>query len=190
MNRRDAEDLFPGLGEKEGELLPAIAREALDAYFEGRPPRRESWGALKDIRAGAFVTLEKGGRLRGCIGRMESRDSLPETVSRMALAAALEDPRFPPLAAEEMRGLCLEVTVLGPLMPLSGPGGLRIGEDGVLIAYKGRTGVLLPQVAVDYGWDAETFVNQVCRKAGLPEGAWMEPGAALYSFFGKVFSSG
>ena len=127
--------------------------------------------------------------LKGCIGRMESRESLAQTVAQMALAAALVDPRFPPVTKEELPHIEIEVTVLGPLVPIRGPEDFRIGKDGLFIVALGRSGVLLPQVAVENGWDSLAFLGHVCRKAGLDEGAWEHPHARLCAFAGKVFSS-
>jgi len=140
-----------------------------------------------NIMCGAFVTLHRHGQLRGCIGRMYSPAPLADTVAEMARAAAFEDPRFPPVNASELADLEIEITLLSPLAPIE-PEAVRVGTHGLLISAFGRSGVLLPQVPVEYGWDRETFLAQVCRKAGLPPDAWKSPMAQLYGFEGFVFS--
>lgn len=139
------------------------------------------------LRCGAFVTLKEHGSLRGCIGRMRSDATLPETVSEMALAAAFEDPRFSALKKDELDLIDIEITLLSPLRPIPAEEVL-VGKHGLLISAWGRSGVLLPQVPVEYGWDRETFLEQVCGKAGLPPDTWKSPQAQLYGFEGFVFS--
>lgn len=139
------------------------------------------------LRCGAFVTLKEFESLRGCIGRMQSDDSLPATIAGMALAAAFEDPRFPPLKKEELSSIVIEITLLSSLSPIS-PEEIVVGRHGLLLSAKGRSGVLLPQVPVEYGWDRETFLEQLCLKAGLPTDAWQDTHAAIYGFEGFVFS--
>ena len=176
------------LEEAEGIVLVATAREAIASALEGRPPMYPKPGSLlSKATGGLFVSLHRRGSLRGCIGSMSSSSPLLETAKAMAAAAAFEDPRFEPLAAGELDGLEVEITVLGGLFPISGPGDFEIGRHGLFIVARGRTGVLLPQVAVEYGWGPETFLAQVCRKAGLTVDAWKMPGAELYAFAGSVF---
>ncbi|MEN6498986.1 MAG: AmmeMemoRadiSam system protein A [Rectinema sp.] len=166
--------------------LLKYARDVIRAslYHQGKP---EAPTLSTTLRCGAFVTLKEAGSLRGCIGRMQSDDPLVTTVSEMAYAAAFEDPRFPPLRKEEMDLITIEITVLSPLRPIA-PEEVVIGKHGLLISAFGRSGVLLPQVPVEYGWDRETFLEQVCRKAGLPADAWKSSRAMLYGFEGFVFS--
>ncbi|MEG6507132.1 AmmeMemoRadiSam system protein A [Nitratidesulfovibrio sp. 1201_IL3209] len=140
---------------------------------------------------GAFVTFKKGGHLRGCIGSMVGDGPLYLTVARMARAAAFEDPRFPPVTAVEMSGLELDISVLGPLTRCPDPSLVRVGRHGLLVRQGFRSGVLLPQVPVEWGWDRETFLSQTCRKAGLPPGvwrdAWKDGRTELYWFEAEVF---
>ena len=164
-----------------------MARESIEARLDGRKPSFPApRGALLE-HAGAFVTLHENSRLRGCIGRMESGRPLWETIADMATSAAFEDPRFVPLSPHEKDRIAIEITILGPLRRIDNAEGIIIGRHGLYIAAKGRVGVLLPQVAVEYGWTADTFLDQVCLKAGLPQGSWQEAGARLYSFEGMVF---
>ncbi|HNV36087.1 MAG TPA: AmmeMemoRadiSam system protein A [Rectinema sp.] len=139
------------------------------------------------LKCGAFVTVKKNGSLRGCIGRIQGDANLPSTIKQMALAAAFEDPRFPPLHEEELPLIEIEITLLSPLYPIS-PEEIVIGKHGLLIYANGRSGILLPQVPIEFGWDKETFLEQLCWKAGLPSNIWKSPLARLYGFEGFVFS--
>jgi AmmeMemoRadiSam system protein A len=138
--------------------------------------------------SGAFVTLKREGRLRGCIGTLECRRALDQEVARVAVSAAKEDPRFEPLRASELHGLEVEVSVLGPLEPIDplAERAFEIGRHGLVVEQGSRRGLLLPQVATEWGWDRETFLAQTCIKAGLPPDAWRK-GATVYRFAGEVF---
>lgn len=138
---------------------------------------------------GAFVTLRNHGALRGCIGHIAADRPLAEVVARMAVSAALEDPRFPPVPPGELAELEVEVSVLSEAVPLASrdPAEIRSGQDGVIVRRGWRQGVLLPQVAVDYGWEGEEFLTAACRKAGLPAEAWRAPDCQLLVFQADVF---
>ena len=169
--------------------LLRVAREAIACHFRGeRQLLPEAKGALGESR-GAFVTLRRraDGELRGCIGNLVAARPLVETVSRMAVAAATEDPRFAPLTAGELDQVAIEISALGPLRPIR-PEEVEVGRHGLLIGQGGRRGVLLPQVPVEHGWDRETFLVHTCWKAGLPEDAWRDPEAELMGFTASVFS--
>jgi AmmeMemoRadiSam system protein A len=161
------------LGAADREALLSIARAAVEAAAEGRPPPRfdPSPGPLAEKR-GAFVTLKKNGGLRGCLGRFEPDAPLAETVAEMARAAALDDPRFEPVSAGEAGEIEITVSVLGPLRRVR-PEEVRLGIDGVRISCAGRSGCFLPQVARETGWDLETFLDRCAvEKAGLPPRRW------------------
>ena len=136
---------------------------------------------------GAFVTLNKDHQLRGCIGNIRGTEALYQTVSRMAIAAATEDPRFPPVRPEELDQITIEISVLTPLKKISSPEEIQIGRDGLYIEKGFYHGLLLPQVATEYGWNREEFLQHTCLKAGLPPDAWRE-GATTYSFSAQVFN--
>jgi len=140
--------------------------------------------------SGAFVTIKRHGRLRGCIGTLECRRPLPEEIARVAVSAAREDPRFAPLSASELEDLDVEVSILGPLEPIDplDPGAFEIGRHGLVVEQGWRRGLLLPQVATEWGWDREIFLAQTCVKAGLSPDAWRK-GANVYRFSGEVFGS-
>jgi uncharacterized protein len=144
-------------------------------------------GSFPDA-SGAFVTIKRQGRLRGCIGTLECRRPLAEEVARVAVSAAREDPRFEPLRASELDGLEIEVSILGPLESIDpfDPDAFQIGRDGLVVEQGSRRGLLLPQVATERGWDRETFLAQTCVKAGLPPDGWRQ-GATVYRFAADVF---
>jgi AmmeMemoRadiSam system protein A len=139
--------------------------------------------------AGAFVTLRRGPHLRGCIGTFQATEPLHRTVAAMARAAALEDPRFRPVRPEEVAELAIEVSVLTPMRRVRDAGEIEVGRHGLWIVRGHHRGVLLPQVATEYGWSREEFLEHTCRKAGLPPGAWRE-GADIYVFEAEVFGEG
>jgi AmmeMemoRadiSam system protein A len=136
---------------------------------------------------GAFVTLHKHGALRGCIGRFTSNLALPGTIREMAQAAAFEDPRFPPLNAAELDQVDLEISVLSPMRRIQDVSEVQVGRHGLYIIQGHRRGVLLPQVAADYGWDRDTFLDQTCVKAGLNPGCWRDRKTEIYVFSAEVF---
>ena len=170
------------LGVAERAALLGLARAAVRARLgAGLAPAPPGAGPLAEPR-GAFVTLRSRGELRGCIGTFAPRGSLAETVVRMAVAAATEDPRFPPLRPEELDGLDVHVTVLEPRRPLRDVSELAVGRDGVVVRLGWHRGALLPRVAVEEGWDAETLLRRTCLKAGLPPDAWRDPEATVELF--------
>lgn len=174
----------------DAEGLQELARFAdawVRARVSGGPPPPEPAGIDPKLRAGLFVTLRVGGELRGCIGCIEGMESLTALAARMA-DEALADPRFPDrrIRAEELPRLRTEVTVLDPPERVSGPDDLEPGKDGVVVVYRGRRGVYLPQVAEETGWPPRTLVESCFRdKAGLPPGTWRLPGAEIYRLRGR-----
>jgi len=183
MNRMDM-----ALSHDERRELCEIARESIASKLFHREPSLKSPSRGCLLPGGVFVSLHENGQLRGCIGRMQSGRPLCETVKEMALAAAFEDPRFVPLSKAEYSGIDIEITVLGPMNRIHGKDDFIIGVHGLYIVAKGRAGVLLPQVATEYGWDNEEFLSHVCLKAGLPMSAWRDPATELFAFEGLIFS--
>ncbi len=143
---------------------------------------------------GAFVTITIENNLRGCMGYVGVRQPLLKAVGRAAMAAAFEDPRFPPLTSGELPLSVFEVTLLGPLRPLASKApqelvaSIQLGVHGLLVRRMGFSGLLLPQVAIEYGWGAPEFLSQTCLKGGLPEDCWCQPDTEVYLFEGKWFS--
>jgi MEMO1 family protein len=167
--------------------LLARAREAIPAFLAtGKPPPPRALPGAASLTRGAFVTLTKGGELRGCIGRMSAVEPLASTVTSMAIAAAVEDPRFPPVTRAELSGLRVEISVLTPNHPVPGPEAVVVGRDGVLLSKGGRSAVFLPQVATEQGWGREQLLDHLCEKAGMPATCWRE-GASLAVFQAEVF---
>lgn len=175
------------LDAEEKTQLLHVARETLQEYLtNGTIPQYSiDEPALRQAN-GAFVTLKKGGQLRGCIGHMRSNQELYRTVQEMAIAAATEDPRFPPVAEKEFGDVRIEISVLFPMQYVDDVDEIEVGRDGLYITSGPYSGVLLPQVATEQGWDREEFLRGVCFKAGLPDDAWQE-GAMLYRFGAQVF---
>jgi AmmeMemoRadiSam system protein A len=182
---------------EEQKLLLAEARETIAARLEGRKPvygqaggqGRAAPGSASALKepCGAFVTLHKGKNLRGCIGRMSASLPLEETVRAMALEAAFGDPRFPPLRAGELEQCSIEISALSPMKPCADPGQVKVGVHGLYLIRGGRSGVLLPQVPLEQGWDLDEYLDYICVKAGLPQGSYKAPDAALYTFTAVVF---
>lgn len=137
----------------------------------------------------AFVTLMLEGRLRGCIGNLQGAEPLGLVVQRMAAAAAVGDPRFPPLTPAELDGLEIEISVIGSFRTVAGPEEIRIGRDGLWVRLGARQGVLLPKVAEEYGWTPAEFLSHTCRKAQLPPDAWQDPDAHVQAFTAQVFTT-
>lgn len=177
------------LTDQQRAALHVAARAAVEAAVRGDEPPRPPAGGVLDEPRGAFVSLHgPGERLRGCLGAMLAVDPLGQTVVRMAGAAACRDPRFSPVAPDELPGLTIEISVLTPFQPEADlPGAVTPGQDGLLVEGRGRRGVLLPQVARDHGWDAETFLDQTCVKAGLAPGTWRDPDVTVSRFQAEVF---
>ncbi|WP_319470880.1 AmmeMemoRadiSam system protein A [uncultured Pseudodesulfovibrio sp.] len=136
---------------------------------------------------GAFVTLKLGGNLRGCIGNVQGSGELFRTVWNMARSAAFEDPRFPPLHENEFQAIDYEISILSPIDVCPNPELVEIGRHGLIMSREGRSGLLLPQVPVEWKWDRETFLAQTCVKAGLPRDAWRKEGTTILWFEAVVF---
>ena len=133
------------------------------------------------------MTLKKGGELRGCIGNFSAQTPLHKMVQQMAIAAALEDPRFESVSPQELPAVELEISVLSGLSPIT-PEEVVVGTHGLFITLGFHRGVLLPQVPVEWGWERDEYLDHLCLKAGLPRGTWREPEVVLESFTAQVFS--
>jgi len=182
-------DMKELLNAEEKKRLLQIARETLNAYVN----KGEKLVISEDSRAlnkemGAFVTLHKRGQLRGCIGNIVGRGPLCQTVSDMAIQASTQDPRFSPVAPEELDEIDLEISVLSPLKKIDDPEEIIMGKHGVLVKSGFRSGVYLPQVAVETGWNREEFMNSLCmHKAGISKESWKNKTCDIYIFSAEVF---
>jgi hypothetical protein len=168
------------------QLLLRIAREAISAFVSGTPAHVPGAADILAQPGGAFVTLRKNGELRGCIGHIEVTEPLGTVVPQCAVAACSTDPRFPPLGADELDAIEIEISLLGPLVSIAGPRDIVVGRDGLVVERGWQRGLLLPQVAGEWNWNAEAFLAHTCKKAGLPPDAW-EHGAKLWRFEAEVF---
>ncbi len=176
---------------EEKKSLLELARAVITHKIENKVFRSPDFfsPALRE-ESGVFVTLHKKKMLRGCIGYVEGNRPLQQAVEEMALAAAFEDPRFPPLHSGELKDLHIEISVLSPLKTISNIADIEIGKHGLIIEQNFYRGLLLPQVAVEQKWDKITFLKQTCLKAGLPEMAWQHDDTTIKIFSAEIFSEG
>jgi AmmeMemoRadiSam system protein A len=176
----------------ERRLLLAVARDAIQSRVLGLPlPRSPLPSGVVAAPGAAFVTIyarSASGEecLRGCIGTFDRGRPLGETVRDVAVSAAVRDPRFPPVQPSEVDRLILSISVLSPLSPARAED-VVVGRHGLQVSRGDRRGVLLPQVAIENGWDRGTFLEETCRKAGLPRDAWRDPGTRIETFEAEVF---
>ncbi len=177
------------LTREEKELLLKTARASISAGISGvKLPVRQMESEILKQKMGAFVTLKKGGQLRGCIGFIKGVKPLCETIAEMAHAAAFDDPRFGPVQADELKDLDIEISALSPLKQVSDVMEIEVEKHGIYMVNGFQSGLLLPQVATEYGWDRETFLRETCHKAGLPGNAWKDPETQIFIFSATVFS--
>lgn len=177
------------LSETEKQFLLQTAWSSIETTVRGVDPIiPEPVPPSLSIPAGAFVTLRIGSELRGCIGYIDAVKPLIKTVAEAAAKAAHEDVRFFPIEPKELPNITIEISVVSPIVPVRSIDDIEIGEHGLVIVYGSRRGLLLPQVAVEYGWDREMFLTQTARKAGLPPYIWKDPDASVFCFTAEIFS--
>src|SRR5271154_7079462 len=180
------------LAEREQQLLLQLARSALAlgvAAGAGNKPPMQDFPNEDFLQqpAGAFVTLHRRGRLRGCVGQLPGRDSLAEVVAHCARSAALHDSRFDPVTTAELSDIEIEVSVLSALEDLTLEA-IEAGKHGLVVSQGTQRGVLLPQVASQFNWPAQRFLEETCVKAGLEREAWKDPATRVQAFTAEVFS--
>jgi AmmeMemoRadiSam system protein A len=179
---------MPFLSEADRRSLLELARRAIaEAVCLQKPAEGISQNGVFAEKRAVFVTLDVRGRLRGCIGVVEAFEPLGESIARCAASAALHDPRFSPVSAEELRELQIEISLLSPPEPIL-PENIEIGKHGLLILQGSKRGLLLPQVAVEHKLGREQFLEETCRKAGLNAKAWQERETQILGFTSEVFS--
>ena len=165
------------------------ARKTLEEILSRRPRPQFSFSDSRfSENRGLFVTLKKNGDLRGCIGLVEGFRPLKEGIQEMAIAAATQDTRFRPVTKDELDEITIEVSILSPMMRVENISEIEVGRDGLLLRKGRSSGLLLPQVAVEWGWDRDEFLNNLCLKAGLPPGSHLAQDAKLHRFNAEIFS--
>jgi uncharacterized protein len=170
----------------DGERLLGIARRCLEARVRRLPkPPIEHGGALDEMLA-AFVSIHTSGELRGCLGRLETDRPIADTVAHLAAVVSDSDPRFRPLSAVELAKTEIEISVLTPEEEIRDVSLVEVGRHGLIIEQGHRRGLLLPQVAIEHGWDRDTFLDHTCIKAGLARDAWRR-GARIFTFEAQIF---
>jgi len=175
---------LPGLSAHHRALLLRVAREALETHLTaGRHPALHSDDPVLRAPRATFVTLRRraNGDLRGCRGETRPTRPLIDAVAYTTIASATDDPRFAPVTAPEIPSLAIEISVLTPLALIAATD-VVVGRHGLMVEQRGRAGLLLPQVPLEQGWDRETFLRWVCRKAGLADDAWRAADTTLYGF--------
>ncbi len=179
----------------DGKILVKTARLIVTEYLKNRSKIKldQSFESNFSFKSGVFVTLNTGMGLRGCVGFPLPDKKLYNALSEAVIAAATEDPRFPPVNVDELDQITFEVTVLTPpeVIHISDtmeyPSKIKVGRDGLIVKHGFSSGLLLPQVSVEYGWTEEEFLSHTCEKAGLPENCWKEKETQVQKFEGIVF---
>ncbi|RLI83146.1 TIGR00296 family protein [Archaeoglobales archaeon] len=177
---------------EDGVKAVKLARRAIESYLNDKIVLKERYEGVFSEKRGVFVTLRKNKNLRGCIGFPYPYKRLDEAIIDSAIAAATEDPRFSPVKAAEMEEITVEVTVLTPPEKIEAkleklPEHVEIGRHGLIVKRGAFSGLLLPQVAIEYNFDAEEFLSQTCMKAGLPPDCWLMKGTEVYRYEGQIF---
>jgi len=188
MKASDKEPIV-GLNHDEKIYLLSLARTTISHYLETQklPSTLPVSDKLRE-KFGVFVTLHKNGQLRGCIGYIEGIAPLYQAVMEMAKSAAFNDPRFNPVVKKEIPDLEIEISVLSPLKKVKDVKEIQVGKHGIIIQQGFQRGLLLPQVATEWGWNREEFLEQTCHKAGLPADAWKDTSSEIYIFSAEIFS--
>ena len=177
---------------KDGELAIKLARKSIERYLNEHTTVSPKLSGKFMEKRGVFVTLHKEG-LRGCIGQPYPDMLLGDAIVDSAISAAIRDPRFPPVQINELDDITIEITILAPPKLIEGktnerPEKIQIGKHGLLVKFATLSGLLLPQVATEYGLDAKGFLSQTCIKAGLTPDMWLDGGVEVYTFEGQIFA--
>lgn len=188
MAKKSSIDL--GLTDGEKKILISIAMETIQAKLNHDPlPHHDYDNKIFSEKRGAFVTLHIEGKLRGCIGYIIGVEPLLDTIQKMAISSAFNDPRFPALRQDEFEHLNVEISVLSPLEIVNDIDKIQVGRDGLIIKKGFRQGLLLPQVPEEQDWDKTTFLQHTCLKAGLPPDAWKKKGTTIKKFSAQIFDA-
>jgi len=177
------------LNTEQKSILLNIAEETIESAVTARKvPDFDIKDPVLNQKCGAFVTLHTNHNLRGCIGNISVETPLWKTIKNMSVESALNDPRFLPVSPSELKSIDIEISVLSPLKKITDIKEIKVGKHGILIKKRFRHGLLLPQVATNYGWDRIQFLEQTCCKAGLHKDCFKENGCEIYIFSATVFS--
>lgn len=177
------------LNRKERESMLKLTRDTIYSKLHSNDlPSYSPISAVLSEPRGVFITLHKHGALRGCIGYIEAIKPLYQTVQDLAVAAAFKDPRFPGLNENEFNDIDIEISVMSPLDKITDVNKIEVGKHGIIIKRGFNSGLLLPQVATEQGWDRDTFLEHTCSKAGLPGDSWKKPDTEITIFSAEVFS--
>ncbi len=175
------------LTEEEQRELLKISRDTIVDYVTTQSiPELITASPGLNLHSGCFVTIKKQGELRGCIGNFVSDQPLYQLVQEMAISAATRDPRFYPMKRDDLADFTIDISVLSPLARAHSVEEIQVGVHGIYIVKGSYRGVLLPQVATEYGWDRDQFLQHTCIKAGLPQNAWHGE-CEIYIFSAQVF---
>jgi len=179
---------MPCLSESDRRTILELARRAvIEIVSKQRILEDVPYQGILDEPCGVFVTVRVSGKLHGCIGVIQPREKLGESIVRCATGAAVEDPRFRPMQTEELAGLEVEVSLLSPLRPI-GPEEIEVGKHGLLVEQGTHHGLLLPQVATEHHLNREGFLRETCHKAGLRPDAWKSPETRLFGFTCEILT--
>ncbi|WP_319777327.1 AmmeMemoRadiSam system protein A [Maridesulfovibrio sp.] len=183
-----SENFSFSLSQEEKDYLKDLVRKSILCRLnrQEEPTPDPVTGHMRE-EYGAFVTLTKNGHLRGCIGNVQGSGPLYKTIWKMARAAAFDDPRFPPLKEAEFKDIEIEISILSPINVCKDVEQIVIGRHGLIMQRGMQSGLLLPQVAVDWKWDRKQFLAQTCNKAGMEPDAWKDPATNIFWFEAEVF---
>ncbi len=181
--------------DKEGEIAVKAARQVVEEYIKAKNVPALTFPEKFNAKSGVFTTISRhpAHELRGCIGYPEPIFPLSEALVRSAIAAAFDDPRFPPLQKEELKDVVFEVSLLTPPEEIKVNkrkellSAVEIGRDGLIVERGLYRGLLLPQVPVEWGWKPKQFLEQTCLKAGLPQNCWKDSSVQFYKFTAEIF---
>lgn len=182
-----AEKFRFSLSQEEKDYLKDLVSKSLQEEFESEVQINEPPTNKLFEQYGAFVTLKMDNQLRGCIGHLEGNKPIWETVKLMAKQAGFQDPRFPPLSREEFEKVEIEISILSPITECPDTEQIEPGRHGLVVQRGMHSGLLLPQVATEQGWNRQTFLSQTCLKAGLPADSWKNKKVQIYWFEAEVF---
>lgn len=191
-NKSEVKNMAAELTKEEQKTALAIARDALELWVSKRKPLEDAekkyniTETLKDAR-GVFVTLTIHGELRGCIGYVTGREPVFKAIIDNAINASTYDPRFSPVEKEELKSIDIEISVMTPLVKAESVDEIEVGVHGLLMKNGMRSGLLLPQVPVEWRWNKQEFLEHTCQKAGMNSNCWKDPNTTIYKFTAQVF---